>query len=128
MLIGGYRASNAAASEVLRAHGYEVEQCRTLSDASTKLEIRSPALVVVDTLVADGDPIAFVRKLRKKSAVPIIVCDRGVEQLHGVEAFEAGADDYVGGSCSCEELALRVHAILGRSGSDQVVASKSIAQ
>jgi len=126
MLIGGYRALRAASSEVLNAHGYQVEECRTLSDASRRLRALSPALVVLDTLVGDGDPIEFVPNLRQSSTVPVIVRNFQREHEFGVKAFEAGADDYVGESCSYEELALRVQAILGRHGGNRVLASESV--
>jgi DNA-binding response OmpR family regulator len=128
MLVGGYRALSTAASEVLKGHGYQVAECRTLSDAWKALRTLSPALIVVNTPMVDGDPIGFVRDLRKRSVVSVIVCDRDAERRWGVQAFEAGADDYVGESCSCEELALRIDAILGRFKSDRVAVSTSIQQ
>ena len=106
--------------------GFGVRSPREGRAPPGKLKTLSPALIVVDTLVADGDRIGFVRDLRKRSDMAIIVRDRDAEHVHGVQAFQAGADDCVGEGCSCEEVALRVHAILGRSRGDRVVASTSI--
>ena len=86
------------------------------------------SLLVADTLVGGGDPFSFLRDLRKRLSVPIIVHDRDADHRHGVEVVEAGADDYVNESCSCEELGLRARAILGRFRGDQAVASTSVQQ
>jgi DNA-binding response OmpR family regulator len=123
MLVGGSDSSRARASAVLEAHGYEVEQSHAVSEASSRLMTLSPALVVVDTLMSDGDPIACVRALRRRVGVAVIVCDRHRGRSRAVEALEAGADDYLDELCSSEELALRVAAILRRYRGNQVEAS-----
>ena len=78
--------------------------------------------------MSGGDPFSFVRDLRKRLSVPIIVHDRDADHRHGAEVFEAGADDCVNESCSCEELGLRARAILGRFRGNQAVASTSVQQ
>jgi len=128
MIIGGHGTWSAAAAEILRRYGYTTEECRTLSIASAKLKTLSPVLLVVDTQLSDGDPLDFIRDLRKRSSVPIIVCDRDARLVEGAGAFEAGADDYVSRSCSCEELAWRARGILARLRGDRVVNSTSIDQ
>lgn len=115
MLVGGYQALRAAAAESLAAHGYDVHECSTVAEARRELGSAPPAMVVVDTVLPDGDGITFVREIKRTPSVLVIVCDRGGHKGNrALRAFQAGADDYVTGSCSTEELALRVRAILER--------------
>ena len=116
MVVGGQQTRVVAAAEALKAEGYEVRTCHGLSDARGSLGSLPPALVVIDTSALDGDPIAFVRYVKRTSSAAVIVCDRGALPGFAVKALEAGADDCVRDTCSARELSLRARAILARVG------------
>ena len=61
------------------------------------------------------DGVELCRRLRERSAVPIIVLSVRDEERTKVEALDAGADDYVTKPFGIEELGARVRAALRRA-------------
>ena len=74
-----------------------------------------PDVAIVDLLMPNMDGFELCRRIREVSHVPIIVLT-AVEQVgEKVNAFTAGADDYVVKPVSGRELVARVEACLRRS-------------
>lgn len=74
-----------------------------------------PDVAIVDLLMPHMDGFELCRRIREISHIPIIVLT-GLEQVgEKVNAFNAGADDYVVKPVSGRELLARVEACLRRS-------------
>ncbi len=74
-----------------------------------------PDVAIVDLLMPQMDGFELCRRIREISHIPIIVLT-GLEQVgEKVNAFNAGADDYVTKPVSGRELLARVQACLRRS-------------
>jgi two-component system KDP operon response regulator KdpE len=99
----------------LGAQGYEI---RVASDGEMALEIMrdwTPSLIVTDLAMPNLDGVNLCRRVRAFSQVPVIVLSvRGQERVK-IEAFDAGADDYVTKPFSFNELSARIRAHLRRA-------------
>lgn len=74
-----------------------------------------PDIAVIDLLMPNMDGFELSRRIREISHIPIIVLT-GLEQVaEKVNAFNAGADDYVVKPVSARELLARVEACLRRA-------------
>src|SRR6185295_7799693 len=77
----------------LRRDGFDVSQAATLREARSLSE--SSDLVVLDLVLPDGNGLEFLRSLRSRSDVPVIVLTSRDEETDRVVGLEIGADDYV---------------------------------
>jgi two-component system KDP operon response regulator KdpE len=99
----------------LAGHGYLV---RTAADGDEALEVMRewiPDLVITDLSMPNMGGLELCRRIRSKSAVPIIVLSVRGEEKPKVEALDSGADDYVTKPFNMNELVARVRAGLRRA-------------
>lgn len=74
-----------------------------------------PDVAIIDLLIPHMDGIELCRRIREISYIPLLVLT-GLDQVgEKVNAFNAGADDYVTKPVSGRELVARVRACLRRS-------------
>src|SRR6185436_18498153 len=71
-----------------------------------------PDLVILDWMLPGLDGLTVCRKLRERSAVPILMLTARAEEADRILGLEIGADDYVTKPFSLRELLARVRAIL----------------
>jgi DNA-binding response OmpR family regulator len=98
----------------LQQEGFEV---LTAGDGETVLaRVRAdrPDLVVLDIMLPGLDGLEVCRRLRRESAVPIIMLTARGGEVERVVGLEQGADDYVTKPFSPRELVARVRAVLRR--------------
>ena len=79
----------------LKSEEYRFAQCRLLSDARSLLKEMSPSLILLDVNLPDGNGIDFLREIRQKSQVPVILITVNNMELDIVTGLEAGANDYI---------------------------------
>jgi DNA-binding response OmpR family regulator len=81
----------------------------------------SVRLVVLDLNLPDMDGIDVCRRIRARSAVPIVMLTARDEEADLLVGLGAGADDYIGKPFSPKELVARMKAVLRRAepGSDE---------
>ncbi|HEU0020597.1 MAG TPA: response regulator transcription factor [Dehalococcoidia bacterium] len=85
-----------------------------------------PDVAIIDLLMPHMDGFELCRRIREISHIPIIVLT-GLEQIgEKVNAFNAGADDYLVKPVSGRELLARVEAFLRRVQWPQAAASTSL--
>lgn len=88
------------------------------SDGTTALReffVTRPDIAIIDLLMPNMDGFELCRRIRELSHIPIIVLT-GLEQVgEKVNAFNAGADDYVIKPVSGREILARVEACLRRA-------------
>ena len=82
--------------------------------ALVEFEARTPDLVVLDVNMPRLDGLAVCRRLRARSAVPILFLSCRGEEVDRVLGLDLGGDDYVTKPFSPRELVSRVQAILRR--------------
>lgn len=102
----------------LRARGHEVLLAASGRQALDFFDSEPPELVILDLGLPDLDGVEVLRRLRKRSAVPVIVLSARQEADDKVEALDEGADDYVSKPFSIDELLARVRAAVRRSVPD----------
>ena len=99
----------------LQRDGFAIEEAASLREA--KARMADIDLLLLDLVLPDGNGLDFLRSLRTKSDVPVIVLTSRDEETDRVVGLEMGADDYVLKPFSPREVAARVRAVLRRSKS-----------
>jgi two-component system, OmpR family, response regulator ChvI len=100
--------------EVLKEEGYDVllyDDGRTALDA---FEINSPDLIVSDIRMPHMDGVELLRRVRQKSAVPIIFLTGRQNEVDELLGLRVGADDYIRKPFSPRVLVERVRTVLRR--------------
>lgn len=99
----------------LRTEGFSPEWCATISAARAWLDIATPALVVLDVGLPDGNGFDFCREIRRRQPqLPVIFLTARSELIDRVVGLEIGGDDYLAKPFSPRELTARVKAVLRR--------------
>lgn len=108
----GIRVSLAMA---LEDEGYEI-----LTHPDAESALRDPAFAGVDVFLVDlmlgggMDGFEFIRQVRRRSDVPVIVLSAKADTHDIVAALEAGADDYVTKPFEIKEVSARLRALRRR--------------
>ena len=113
----------------LEKNGYKVITAYDGDAAVEKAFSEEPDLILLDVMLPKTDGFTVCKKVREKSAVPIIMLTAREEEVDKVLGLELGADDYMTKPFSLRELMARVKANLRRtqitskteSGSEQIV-------
>jgi DNA-binding response OmpR family regulator len=113
LLVDDEPAIRESLAFALRRDGFEVEEATTLREARSLAD--GADLVILDLVLPDGSGLLFLRSLRERSDVPVIVLTSRDEETDRVVGLELGADDYVLKPFSPREVAARVRAVLRRA-------------
>ena len=100
----------------LRREGFDVVWARSGEQALEELSRHPVRLVVLDIGLPGIAGFEVCRRLRSRTAVPILILSAREDEVDRVAGLEAGADDYVVKPFSPRELVARVKAILRRAG------------
>jgi two-component system KDP operon response regulator KdpE len=106
-----------ALSRALTAREYAVETAADGEEALAQAEMFRPDLVVLDLNLPKVDGLEVCRRIRERSAVPILVLSVREDESDKVAALDLGADDYLAKPFGIDELLARVRALLRRSES-----------
>lgn len=109
---------NEALCIALKKEGYEALPADTCRVARSLL-MQNPDLMIVDINLPDGDGISFCRRVGEEHRVPAIFLTARDEEQDMVEAFNAGADDYVVKPFQMKVLLKRIEAVLRRSQKEE---------
>lgn len=99
----------------LETEGHRVLECGTLAQGLAQLHAGAVQLLILDLGLPDGDGIAFIRELRTRFALPVLVLSARSTEGEKIRALDAGADDYLTKPFSIGELQARVRAQLRRN-------------
>lgn len=116
---------------VLVAHGYQVLCAKKGTEGEMLFESHCPDLVILDLGLPDMDGIQFIKKVREKSSVPILVLSARSNEKDKVEALDLGANDYVTKPFGTAELEARIRSALrnsGRGGEQDTVPQRRFSQ
>ena len=101
----------------LSRDGYRVLKARDGEEALCLARERSPELLILDVRMPKMTGLDVVRELRAsegRTRVPVILLTASVQDDSVQRGFDAGADEYIKKPFSPQELAARVHAVVGR--------------
>src|ERR671933_1034455 len=99
----------------LEREGFRVVQARDGEEALSRFSAEHVDLVVLDVMLPKLDGLEVCRKLRARSAVPIIMLTARDDEVDKVLGLELGADDYITKPFSIREFRSRVRALLRRA-------------
>ena len=99
----------------LEKEGYEVVSALDGQEALANFEQGQFDLVILDIMLPKVDGLEVCRRMRAKSAVPIIMLTAKAEEIDKVLGLELGADDYITKPFSIREFRSRVRAALRRA-------------
>lgn len=109
----------------LERAGHEVVHVLLGADALARAAQDRPDLLILDVGLPDISGFEVLARLRRESAVPVIMLTARSEEVDRVLGLELGADDYVAKPFSPRELVARVAAILRRSQSTPAAAASA---
>jgi DNA-binding response OmpR family regulator len=99
----------------LERDGYRVVQARDGDEALARFDDEDVDLVVLDVMLPKVDGLEVCKRLRARSAVPIVMLTARDDELDKVLGLELGADDYITKPFSIREFRSRVRALLRRA-------------
>ena len=103
-----------AITRELKAEGYDVEHTDDGLAALDAHSRSSPDLVILDWMLPGLDGLEVLRRIRQRSATPVLMLTARGEEMDRVIGLEVGADDYLTKPFSMRELIARVRALLRR--------------
>src|SRR3954449_1142454 len=115
LLVDDEQSIQTLLSYPLRKDGYEVVQATDGRQALDRFAEQPFDLVVLDVMLPQLDGLEICRRLRARSAVPIIMLTAKSEEIDKVVGLELGADDYITKPFSMREFRSRVKAALRRA-------------
>jgi two-component system response regulator MprA len=104
-----------ALRRALALEGYEVVVAADGETALALADAQPPDLVILDVMLPGLDGLTVCRRLRAKSAGPIMLLTARDTVPDRVAGLDEGADDYVVKPFALEELLARVRALLRRN-------------
>jgi DNA-binding response OmpR family regulator len=110
----------------LQKDGYRVVEARDGEAALLRFDEEAFDLVVLDLALPKLDGLEVCRRLRARSAVPIIMLTARDEEIDKVIGLEIGADDYITKPFSIREFRSRVRALLRRASLSPSSAGEAI--
>jgi len=110
-------ARNAALLRaILGPAGYELTIAASLAEARAAVSARTPALVLLDRHLPDGDGLVLARELRAAAAtaaVPILLVSASVLPVDRIAAEEAGCAGFIDKPVHVDSLLAEVARHLG---------------
>lgn len=105
--------------QTLTVEGFDIIVLASGETFFQTLEAEHFDAVVLDLTLPDEDGIVLARKLRARSALPIVVVTSREELSDKLASFDVGADDYLTKPIEPKELAARLRAVIRRAKTTQ---------
>lgn len=103
-------------TDYLRIKGFATAEAENGLRALELFEVVQPDLVLLDVMMPGMDGWEVCRRLRKVSAVPIIMLTARTQEEDELVGFSLGVDDYLAKPFSLKILLARIEAVLRRKG------------
>jgi len=99
----------------LEREGYRALEAGDGDEAEALVASDPPSLVILDLMLPGTDGLEVCRRIRARSALPVIMLTARGEEADRIVGLELGADDYVTKPFSPRELVARVRTVLRRT-------------
>ena len=99
----------------LSTHNFKVFEVDTGKKGIVELGVRKPDVLILDLGLPDMDGVDIIKSIRSWSTVPIIILSARSDEQQKIQAFEAGADDYLTKPFGFGELLARIRVALRHS-------------
>jgi DNA-binding response OmpR family regulator len=103
----------------LGKYGFIVAGAGDGRELDARLSGEPPDLLILDVNLPGEDGFAIARRVRARSAVPILMLTAAGDTVDRVVGLELGADDYVTKPFDLRELRARIQSVLRRTGRAQ---------
>lgn len=100
----------------LRRERFAVIEASDGAQALHRWKVDRPDLVVLDLGLPRHDGFEVLQRIREKDATPVLVLSGRSDEPDVIRAFAIGADDFVSKPFAARQLAMRIRAILRRTG------------
>jgi two-component system OmpR family response regulator len=120
LVVDDDRGHRLLLAQLLDQNGFRPSLAVSSATALKLVTTVEPDLIILDVMLPDEDGVAFCRRLRAISNMPIIMLTALGQGSHRVAGLNAGADDYVAKPFDPDELLARIRAVL-RRGKAQLV-------
>lgn len=104
-------------SRFLQKNGYRVTVSEDATAMERVLSAASIDLILLDIMLPGEDGLSICRRIRARSAIPIIMLTATGDTVARVVGLEMGADDYITKPFDPQELMARTKAVLRRATS-----------
>lgn len=101
-------------SSLLKLEGFEVTALHNGDEGAEAALSGDFKLVILDVMLPGLDGHKTLRRIRMKSAVPVIMLTARGDEMERIKGLEEGADDYLPKPFHPRELVARIRAILRR--------------
>ena len=102
----------------LSARDIEVVTAGTADEALQIMRARSPSVVLLDLVLRDRPGLDLLGEIKRGTSVPVVVVSARSEEAARLQAFELGADDFIGKPFKPSDLGDTVAFLLGKGGSE----------
>ncbi len=127
LLVEDERSLRDPLAYLLEREGYTVTIAKDGPGALAAFESEAPDLLLLDLMLPGLSGAEVCRRIRARSAVPIIMLTAKDSEGDVVHGLELGADDYVTKPYSSKELLARIRAVLRRKADVDVGANELLA-
>jgi len=113
----------------LGTRGYDVVSASNGTEGLNMIQSERPDIVILDKVMPDIDGFEVARRLRREpdfAHIPIIILTGASRLGDKLDAFNAGADDYLTKPFEVDELAARLAALLRRAEAFKAAQSQSL--
>ncbi|MDD5350249.1 MAG: response regulator transcription factor [Chthoniobacteraceae bacterium] len=102
-------------ADYLGAMGYAVEAAHTGPEGARKATEEPWDAVILDVMLPEMDGFEALRRIRERSAVPVLMLTARGGEEDRIAGLESGADDYLPKTFSTRELLARLRAVMRRA-------------
>jgi DNA-binding response OmpR family regulator len=114
LLVIGDQALERTVDLTLRHGAYARRSAATVSEARAAIDEWRPHLVLVDIDLEAGQAMQLIDEVSTRERMAAIALTRRSDLRGKLDAFERGADDYIGVPFVPDDLVVRAHAVMRR--------------
>lgn len=101
--------------EYLEAYDYSVETIKDFNHAEEEINKAESDLILLDINLPKFDGFYFLKVIRKKLNIPVIIVSSRSEEGEQIRGIDLGADDYITKPFSMGILLAKINAVLRRT-------------
>jgi len=107
--------SRVLLSGFLESQGFSVVSTGSAAHALTSIESDKIELILLSFQLKEANGMELLRRIRARSPTPVIIVSNGIDTEKRIQAFDAGADDFIVKPFDPKEMISRIRAIMRRA-------------